>query len=245
MARKNETASARNPYADTPDRWHNADIAMFANGAWMHRRSFILFLSILVACLTFPLAEEPQSKQTVYDFSLVDLDGKVVPLSTYKGKLLLIVNLASQSVFHDQIAALSELEKTYSNDGLVVIGIPSSDFGGQELKDSTALRKYYIESEHVAFPVFARASLQGADTIPLYQFLCNPKESLPGGDVHWNFSKFLIDRQGKPLARYEAAEDPADLDFHVTIEKALAGKLKKQSSGPKAESGGDDDDDDE
>jgi glutathione peroxidase len=212
----------------------------------MHRRSFILLLSIFIAFARCSVAEEPQSKQTVYDFSLVDLDGKVIPLSTYKGKLLLIVNLASQSVFHDQIAALSDLQKTYAADGLVVIGIPSSDFGEEELKDPTALRKYYIESEHVTFNVFARASLRGTDTIPLFQYLCDPKESLPGGDIHWNFSKFLIDRQGKPLARYEAAEDPADLDFHVTIEKALAGKLKKQGSGPKSESSsGDDDDDDE
>ncbi len=211
----------------------------------MHRRSFILLLSIFIACSGCSLAVEPQSKQTVYDFSLVDLDGKVVPLSTYKGKLLLIVNLASQSVFHDQIAALSDLQKTYAADGLVVIGIPSSDFGAEELKDPAALRKYYTESEHVTFPVFARASLHGTDTIPLFQFLCDPKQSLPGGDIHWNFSKFLIDRQGKPLARYEAAEDPADLDFHVTIEKALAGKLKKQSSGPKSESTSSDDEDDD
>jgi glutathione peroxidase len=211
----------------------------------MHRRLFALLLSAFIACVSCAIADEPQSKQTVYDFSLVDLDGKIVPLSTYKGKLLLIVNLASQSVFHDQIAALCDLQKTYAADGLVVIGIPSSDFGEEELKDPAALRKYYSDTAHAAFPVFARASLHGTDTIPLYQFLCDPKESLPGGDIHWNFSKFLIDRKGKPLARYEAAEDPADLDFHVTIEKALAGKLKKQSSGPKAESSSGDEDDDE
>jgi glutathione peroxidase len=212
----------------------------------MNRRSTLLLLAALMACVPPLPAEDMQPKQTVYDFSLVDLDGKVVPLSAYKGKLLLIVNLASQSVFHDQIAALSELQKTYAAGGLVVLGIPSSDFGEQELKDPAALHEYYTETGHVAFPVFARSSLHGPDTIPLYQFLCNPKESLSGGDIHWNFSKFLIDRQGKPIARYEAAEDPADLDFHVTIEKALAGKLKKQSPGPKGDTatGRDDDDDD-
>lgn len=210
----------------------------------MHRRSFFLLLSFIAVLASFAPADEPPSKQTVYDFSLVDLDGKVVPLSTYKGKLLLIVNLASQSVFHDQVAGLNELAKTYSSDGLVVIGIPSSDFGEQELKDPAALRKYYSETEHVTFPVFARAPLHGVETIPLFQFLCNPKDGLAGGDVKWNFTKFLIDRQGKPLARYEAAEDPADLDFHVIIEKALAGKLEKQKGKKKDDSGGDDDDDD-
>jgi glutathione peroxidase len=210
----------------------------------MFRSPLALLLSVLLACAGRSYAAEPHAKQTVYDFSLVDLNGKEVPLSTYKGKLLLIVNLASQSVFHDQVAALNELQKTYAGDGLVVIGIPSSDFGGEELKDADALRKYYMETAHPDFPVFARASLHGADTIPLYQFLCDAKTGLPGGDIHWNFSKFIIDREGGPIARYEAAEDPADIDFHVTIEKALAGKLKKQSGKAKEEASGDDDDDD-
>lgn len=212
----------------------------------MYRRFFFLALAAFICSISCALADEPKSKQTVYDFSLVDLDGKAVPLSNYKGKLLLLVNLASESVFHDQVAALNELQKTYASDGLVVLGVPSADFGSQELKDAAALHKYYTETEHLAFPVFALATLHGPNEIPLYQFLCDPKESVPGGDVHWNFTKFLIDRQGKPLARYEAGDDPADLDFHVTIEKALAGKLEKKKSGSKGEpSTGDDDDDDD
>jgi glutathione peroxidase len=208
----------------------------------MHRRLFVLSLAALFACSLPSLPDEPTSKQSVYDFSLVDLDGKVFPLSAYKGKLLLIVNLASQSVYRVQIAALNDLQKAYAADGLVILGIPSADFGGEELKDSAALRKYYIDTEHVAFPIFARATLHGVDTIPLYNFLCDPKESVPGGDIHWNFTKFVIDRQGKPLARYEVDADPADVDFHVTIETALAGKLKKQTPKEKHESEGDDDD---
>lgn len=211
----------------------------------MHRRSLLFLLAVAVASPLSALVDEPHAKQTVYDFSLVDLDGKVVPLSSYKGKLLLIVNLASQSVFHDQVAALNDLQKTYAADGLVVLGIPSSDFGGQELKDSAELRKYYIDTVHAGFPVFARASLTGSNAIPLYRFLCDAKLGLPGGDIHWNFSKFLVDREGHPLARYEAGEDPADLDFHVAIEQALAGKFKKQPAAKKSEAAGDEDDDDQ
>jgi glutathione peroxidase len=190
-------------------------------------------------------AEASKPKKTVYDYSLVDLDGKETPLSSYKGKLLLIVNLASQSIFHDQIDALNELQKAYADQGLVVIGIPSADFGAEELKDPAALKKYYRETAHAAFPVFAAATLRGVNEIPLYRFLTDPKDGLPGGDVHWNFTKFLVDKEGLALARFELAVDPADVDFHVTIEKALAGKLKKKAGAGKDDKPADDDSDDD
>ena len=209
----------------------------------MFRRLIAPFLTIVLACAPQAFPNEQAAKQTVYDFSLVDMNGKTVPLSTYKGKILLIVNLASQSTYRDQIAALNDLEKNYAAEGLVVIGIPSSDFGGKELKDAAALREFYNNTAHVSFPIFAPAKLHGVETIPLYTFLCDPKASVPGGELHWNFTKFIIDREGKPLARYEVGEDPADVSFHVTIERALAGKLKKQVATAKEEPAGEDDDD--
>jgi glutathione peroxidase len=227
-------------------------------------RSFaVLWLTLLAACNLIASTEKQKDekpktgdqkaealkpKKTVYDYSLVDLDGKETPLSSFKGKLLLIVNLASQSVYRDQIDALNELQKAYADQGLVVIGIPSVDFGGEELKDPAALRKYYRETAHVTFPIFASASLRGVNEIPLYRFLTDAKQSLPGGDIHWNFTKFLVDREGLPLARFEVQEDPADMDFHVTIENALAGKLKKkgdEAKDDKDDKDGDDDSDDE
>ena len=216
----------------------------------MRRSFFVLVFVIFVACSLLASAEDPKtppskSKKTVYDYSLVDLDGKETPLSTFKGKLLLIVNLASQSIYRDQIDALNELQKTYAGQGLVVIGIPSADFGGEELKDPEALRKYYRETTHVSFQVFASASLRGVNQIPLYRFLTDAKQSLPGGDIHWNFTKFLVDRQGMPLARYEVDEDPADVGFHVTVENALAGKLKKNGQSAKEDKAGDEDDSDD
>lgn len=196
----------------------------------MNRRSFISLLAVLF-CIAPSFAQEPPIRQTIYDFSLVSLDGKVVPLSTYKGKVLLIVNLASQSFYSSQIAALNDLQKTYGPKGLQVLGIPSSDFGNEELKDPDALRKYYTETEKVDFPVFAKAIISGVHAIPLYQFLCDPKQSVPGGPLRWNYTKFLIGRDGHPLSRYELEVDPANIDFHVTIEDALAGKLKDPAGG--------------
>ena len=212
----------------------------------MMRRLPALLFALFIACSTCVFTQEPalSPKQTVYDFSLVDLDGKVVSLSAYKGKVLLIVNLASQSVYHSQIEALSELAKTYESQGLVVLGIPSADFGKQELKDTAAVRTYYLDTAKVTFPVFAPATLTGVKAIPLYHFLCDPKQSVPGGEMHWSFTKFLIGRDGKPLARYEVGEDPADAEFHVLVEKALDGKLKaKGGKAPDQSAGGDDDDD--
>jgi glutathione peroxidase len=210
----------------------------------MHRRLAVLLLIAVRASAVFSLPEEKPSKQTVYDFSLIDINGKDVPLSSYRGKVLLIANLASQSTYRDQISALNDLQNTYGAQGLVVIGIPSSDFGGKELKDATAVRQYYIDKLHVAFPLFAPARIRGVETIPLYTFLCDAKASLPGGELHWNFTKFIVDRDGKPLARYEVSEDPADVSFHVTIESALAGKLKKEAGKKVDESASDDNHDD-
>jgi glutathione peroxidase len=227
----------------------------------INRCSLVLFAALSLACALPATAQEHKGKhadetpakqsddkkdqRTVYDFSLVDQDGKVVPLSNYKGKLLLIVNLASQSIYSTQIAALNELQKTYGDQGLQIIGIPSTEFGNEELKDPAAMRKYYTDTAHVDFPVFSTATLTGVNAIPLYQFLCDPKQSVPGGDLRWNYTKFLVGRDGKPLARYEVDVDPADIDFHVNIENALAGKLKKQAGGEKETAGGGDDDDDD
>ena len=190
-------------------------------------------------------ADASKPPKTVYDYTLVDLDGKEAPLSSFNGKLLLIVNLASQSVYHDQIDALSQLQKTFADQGLVVIGVPSADFGGEELKDPDALRKYYRDTAKVSFPVFALASLRGVKEIPLYRFLTDPKAGVPGGDIHWNFTKILVDRKGVPLARFEVEQDPDDADFQVTIETALAGKLKKKPGAKDDKGAGDDADDDD
>jgi glutathione peroxidase len=175
---------------------------------------------------------EPQPK-TAYDYSLVGVDGSAVSLSTYKGKVLLIVNLASQSIYKDQLSALDDLQKTYADKGLVVLGIPSTDFGSEELTDNAAIQHYYRNDKHVTFQIFSKMSLRGKDTIPLIHFLTDPKEGAGGGDIHWNFTKFVVDRQGKPILRFEADSDPAAPDFRVKIEQVLNGTYKTKDSSAK------------
>jgi len=200
----------------------------------------------LLAIVHLPLGfgATPAAHKTVYDYSLVSLDGKEIPLATYKGKVLLIVNLASQSIYKSQMKVLEELQKDYADKGLVVIGIPSGDFGAEELEDNAAIHHYYLDAEHVSFQVFSKACLRGKDSIPLVRFLTDPKEGAGGGDIHWNFTKFLVDREGKPILRFEADSDPADPEFRVTLEQVLNGTYKKKDSSPKENSSAPDDDDD-
>lgn len=188
-------------------------------------------------------ANPPSDNKSVYDFSLVGMDGKEVSMSIYKGKVLLIVNLASKSLYSQQIQALNDLQKTYSDKGLVVIGIPSTDFGSEEFEDAAALKHFYSETEHVAFAVYSKATLRGKNPIPLVHFLTDPKDGTGGGDIHWNFTKFVVDRQGKAVIRYEVDSDPADPDFRLSIEQVLDGTYKKAPSEKSAPKPGADDED--
>ncbi len=169
-------------------------------------------------------AEKPA--KTVYDYALVDLNGKEVSLSAYKGKVLMIVNLASQSIFHEQNAMLDEIQKTYKDQGLVVVGIPSNDFGAQEPGTDADVQKVYSKGLHLGFPVFARVSVRGKDQAALYAFLTGDKKASTGGDVHWSYTKFVVDRTGKVVARFEPHVLPNAPELRVTLEDVLAGKFK-------------------
>ena len=183
----------------------------------------------------------------LYDIPVKKITGEGASLADYRGKALLIVNLASKSIYGDQLKALEDLQKTYADKGLVVVGIPSADFGAEELKDNSAIQKYYVDTEHVTFQIASLSTVRGKDTLPLIQFLTDAKDGAGGGEIHWNFTKFLVDRQGHPVLRLEADSDPADPEFRVSVEQVLNGTFKKKEAGPKsgAPAGSNDDDDGE
>ena len=184
---------------------------------------------LLAAIVARPAtADKPPQKpaKTVYDYSVVGFDSKEIPLSTFKGKVLLIVNLASQSIFRDQIALLDDLQKAYKDKGLVVVGVPSNDFGAQEPGADAEIQKRYTGDLHLTFPVFARASVRGKDQAALYRFLTSDKKGPTGGDVHWSYTKFIVDRTGKVVARFEPHVAPNSPELLVTIEGVLAGTFK-------------------
>jgi glutathione peroxidase len=198
--------------------------------------AIVCFL-VVTAAAAYPAAEQKTRKapektaqkaaeKTVYDCSLVGFDGKEVPLSSFKGKVLLIVNVASQSIFKEQIPQLEELQKTYKDQGLVVIGVPSNDFGAQEPGTDAEVQKTYTNDFHLSFPVFARASVRGKDQAALYGFLTGDKKGPTGGDVHWSFTKFVVDRTGKVVVRFEPHVAPNSPELQATLEDVLAGKFK-------------------
>jgi glutathione peroxidase len=191
----------------------------------------VVCLLAFTAPAAFSRPTENENK-TVYDYSLVALDGKEVPLSTFKGKVLLVVNLASQSIFKDQITQLDELQKTYKDKGLLVLGVPSNDFGAQEPGTDADVQKIYGSVFHLSFPVFARASVRGKDQAAFYAFLTSDKKGGTGGDVRWSYTKFVVDRGGKVVARFEPDVPPNSPELGATIEEVLAGRFKPPA--PKA-----------
>ncbi len=148
----------------------------------------------------------------LYKLSARRLDGSKQPMKDYKGKVLLIVNVASACGFTPQYAGLEALWQKYGKRGLVVLGFPCNQFGGQEPGDEAAIGEFCSLNYHVSFPMFAKVDVNGDDTHPIFAFL---KAAAPGvlgtEGIKWNFTKFLVDRDGKVVDRYASAHKPEDM----------------------------------
>ena len=156
-----------------------------------------------------------------FGFSAVDIDGATHPLAQYAGKVLLIVNVASQCGFTPQYTGLEALWRRYRDRGLVVLGFPCDQFGHQEPGNEAEIRNFCSLNYDVDFPLFAKIDVNGADAHPLWRWLKEEKSGLLGIDaIKWNFSKFLVGRDGEVIARYAPATTPASLA--ADIEAALA-----------------------
>jgi glutathione peroxidase len=148
----------------------------------------------------------------IYEFTAKTLDGKDLSLSTYKGDVMLIVNTASECGFTSQYKGLEELNKKYAAKGLKVLGFPCNQFGHQEPGDSSQIASFCTKNYGVDFQMFEKIDVNGKDAHPIYKYLT---ESAPGAlgteAIKWNFTKFLIDRQGKVIKRYAPNVNPADI----------------------------------
>jgi glutathione peroxidase len=153
---------------------------------------------------------------SVYDYSAQTIDGTEQPLSVYRGHPLLIVNVASKCGFTPQYAGLEALYRKYRDRGLLVLGFPCDQFGHQEPGDEAEIRRFCSTTFDVSFPMFAKIKVNGAEAHPLYRYLKQSRPGLLGLEgIKWNFTKFLIDRNGEPVRRYAPSDTPESLDADV------------------------------
>ena len=146
---------------------------------------------------------------TVYDFDALQIDGTSVRLKKFKGKVMLIVNTASACGFTPQFTGLEELHQTYGRKGLVVLGFPCNQFGAQEPGDEKEIASFCAVSYGVTFPMFAKVEVNGESAHPLYKFLKKEKKGLAGTEaIKWNFTKFLVDADGKVVERFGPQDTP-------------------------------------
>ena len=158
---------------------------------------------------------------TVYDFEAQRIDGSPLSLGDYRGKVLLIVNTASQCGFTPQFEGLEALHEKYAAQGLAVLGFPSNQFGGQDPGSNEEIGAFCVKNYGVSFPMMAKVEVNGSGAAPLYQWLANEKPGLLGSRaIKWNFTKFLVGRDGQVLKRYAPLDTPKSLA--VDVEAALA-----------------------
>jgi glutathione peroxidase len=190
-------------------------------------------------------AKADKPEKNAYDFTLPGADGKDVPISSFRGKYILIVNLGRKSTYGEQLAALVKLNDTYKDKGVVVIGVPSNQFGLAEPGTPAEIQKAYADAK-VDFPVMAVSKITGDDELPLYGYLTKGKDAPPGGPVHWNYTKFIVDKNGNVIARLDPDVAPDSAEMKATIDQVLEGtyKPKKADAKPGAKPASDDDDDD-
>ncbi len=194
------------------------------------RKVGILVAAMAVLGLCAPLSRAEDKKgdkvPAVLNFKMKGLDGKEVDLAQYQGKVVLIVNVASKCGYTPQYKGLEALYEKYKDKGLVIVGVPANDFGGQEPGTDQEIAKFCTDKYGVTFPMLAKVTtVKGEDKVPLYKYLTS-KETDPkfAGEIKWNFTKFLIGRNGEVVNRFEPKATPESDEMTKAIEAELAKK---------------------
>ncbi len=165
----------------------------------------------------------PTETSSIYDFDVETIDGDRISMKKFQGKVLLIVNVASQCGFTSQYEGLEELYDKYKEKGLVVLGFPANNFGNQEPGSNEEIKSFCTTRFGVNFPMMAKVSVKGEESHPLFAYLTSKKMGHPfGGSISWNFTKFLISREGEVIYRYASMTSPKAKRVHQKIEEALA-----------------------
>ncbi len=176
----------------------------------------------LLLCALLPLGVVgARASESLYKVPLKDIDGNPTSLKSYKGKVLLIVNVASKCGYTPQYAGLEALQQQYKDKGLVVLGFPCNQFGAQEPGTAEQIKQFCSSKYQVTFPLFEKLEVNGPNRHPLYSILAGKDSPFPG-NIRWNFSKFLIGRDGSVLKRFEPKDKPDSPEVKQAIEAALA-----------------------
>jgi len=188
-------------------------------------RSYLQFLfavrGYLLSGALLIMAGSLLAASGIYTFTLNSIDGKPAPLAGYKGKVVLVVNVASQCGYTPQYSALEATYEKYKDQGFVILGFPANNFGAQEPGTNEEIKTFCTRKYSVTFPMYSKISVKGADQSPLYTYLT--KDTGPGiaGEIKWNFTKFLVDRNGNVVRRFEPAITPDSKEVVSAIEKQL------------------------
>ncbi len=179
----------------------------------------IPILAAVFACGMVSPEMEP-SANTIYEFTKKDIDGKPVKLEKYKGKVLLVVNVASKCGLTPQYDGLQKLYTTYKSKGFEVLGFPANEFGNQEPGSNKEIKEFCSTQHKVTFPMFEKIVVKGSGIDPLYEFLISQSDR-PKDDIEWNFAKFLVGKDGKVIKRFDPRTAPDNADLVKAIEAAL------------------------
>jgi glutathione peroxidase len=180
-------------------------------------------MKLLVLLAALFTATAMSAASSVFDIKVNDIKGDEVSLGAYRGKVLLIVNVASKCGYTRQYTGLEALYAKYKDEGLVVLGFPCNQFGGQEPGNDADIAEFCSTKFKVTFPLFSKIEVNGPDREPLYEFLAGEGAKFPGR-ISWNFNKFLVGRDGQVISRHESNVAPESAELVKAIEAALAAK---------------------
>ena len=171
---------------------------------------------MLVLSLIFSSINAKENQMSIYDFNVKTIDGQEISMSKYKGKVLLIVNVASKCGFTSQYEGLEKLFEKYKNEDFMILGFPSNQFANQEPESNEKIKEFCSLTYDVKFDMFAKVDVNGENEAPIYKFLkSNQKGILGTENIKWNFTKFLVDKDGTVVDRYGSASSPESIEKDI------------------------------
>lgn len=161
------------------------------------------------------------TNDSIFNYTMKDIDGKEVSLESYKGKVIMVVNVASKCGYTPQYEGLQSLYETYKDDGLVILGFPANNFKGQEPGSDEEIKQFCTLNYGVEFPMFSKVSVKGDDQDELFKYLTQEQNPDFTGEIKWNFEKFLIDKEGNLIRRFRSNVEPESKEILDAIKSAL------------------------